>query len=60
MYGVAEQSKTMTLKNGTIVEDLHALSKACSRAQRNALRVLIPEWTIKTMIETYLQKEGKK
>lgn len=60
MYGVAEQSKKMKLKDGTEIEDLHALSKCVSRAQRNALRVLIPELTIKTMIETYLKNEGKK
>jgi hypothetical protein len=60
MFGIAEQSKTMKLKNGDIIEDGHALSKCVSRAQRNAIRVLIPELTIKTMIEQYLKEKVKK
>jgi hypothetical protein len=56
MFGVAEQSKVMHTRSGD-VEDGHALSKAVSRAQRNALRVLIPELTIKTMIEKYLDEK---
>jgi hypothetical protein len=55
MYGVAEQPKMLRMRNGDMVEDLHGLSKAVSRAQRNALRVLIPELTIKKMIEKYLE-----
>ncbi len=56
MFGVAEQSKKMMLKSKEEVEDLHALSKCVSRAQRNALRALIPELTIKTMIQEFLKK----
>lgn len=58
MYGIAEQAKMMTLKSGDKVVDLHALSKAMSRAQRNSIRSLIPEIWIKNMIEEYM-KNGK-
>jgi hypothetical protein len=57
MFGVAEQSKRMMLKGGDSVPDLHALSKCVSRAQRNAIRGLIPEIFIKKMIEQYLKGE---
>lgn len=59
MFGVAEQAKKLRLKDGKEIDDIHSLSKCVSRAQRNALRVLIPELTIKTMIETYLNEKGK-
>jgi hypothetical protein len=54
MFGVAEQSKKMKLRSGEESLDLHALSKAVSRAQRNAIRGLIPEIFIKKMIEQYV------
>lgn len=57
MFGVAEQSKKMRLKSGDEQLDLHSLSKAVSRAQRNAIRGLIPELFIKKMIEQYLKGE---
>lgn len=57
MFGIAEQSKKMKLKDDTFIDDPHALSKCLSRAQRNALRSLIPEMVIKTTIDTYLQKK---
>jgi len=60
MFGVADQSKMMRLKTGEVVEDSHALSKCVSRAQRNAIRVLISEMTIKTIIEKYLSEKAKK
>jgi len=56
MFGVAEQSKMMHLKSGLDIEDLHALSKCVSRAQRNGIRALIPEIFIKKMIEQFLEK----
>ena len=56
MFGVAEQSKKMLLKSGESVDDLHALSKCVSRAQRNAIRSLIPEIMIKTMIKEFQKK----
>ena len=57
MFGVAEQSKKMRFKSGEEQVDLHALSKCVSRAQRNAIRGLIPEIFIKKMIEQYLKGE---
>lgn len=59
LYGIAEQPKKMKLKSGEFIEDAHALSKCVSRAQRNALRVLIPEATIKMTIEKYLSEKKK-
>jgi hypothetical protein len=56
MFGVAEQSKNMRLKSGEQQVDMHSLSKAVSRAQRNAIRGLIPEIFIKKMIEQYLKE----
>ena len=56
MFGIAEQLKKMQLRTGDRQEDVHALSKCVSRAQRNAIRALIPEATIKAMIELYLKK----
>lgn len=55
MFGIAEQAKNMTLKSGNKVEDLHALSKCVSRAQRNAIRALIPEMFIKEMIRKFTE-----
>jgi hypothetical protein len=46
VMGAAEQSKLMTLKDGTKVPDEFALPKVVSKAQRNALRSLIPETLI--------------
>lgn len=55
MFGVAEQSKEMSLKSGATQKDMHSLSKCVSRAQRNAIRGLIPELFIKKMIERYME-----
>jgi hypothetical protein len=46
VMGAAEQSKLMSLKDGTKVPDEFALPKVVSKAQRNALRSLIPETLI--------------
>lgn len=56
MFGVAEQSKKLVLKSGGDLVDMHSLSKAVSRAQRNAIRGLIPEMFIKKMIEEFSKK----
>lgn len=56
MFGIAEQAKKMQLRTGERQEDLHALSKCVSRSQRNAIRALIPEATIKAMINLYIEK----
>ncbi len=41
--GAAEQSKWLTLRDGTKVPDEFSLPKVVSKSQRNALRGLIPE-----------------
>lgn len=56
MYGVSEQSKVQVFRNGETGTDQFALQKAVSKAQRNAIRSLIPEGLIKVMIEEYLAK----
>lgn len=56
MYGVSEVSKTMTLRDGRVVPDTFALQKAVSKAQRNAIRALIPETVIKTMIDEFRRR----
>jgi len=50
IMGAAEQSKFMTLKDGSKVPDEFALPKVVSKCQRNALRALIPETLI---VEAY-------
>ncbi len=50
IMGAAEQSKFMTLKDGSKVPDEFALPKVVSKSQRNALRALIPETLI---VEAY-------
>lgn len=60
MFGVAEQAKDLVLKGGGTQRDMHSLSKAVSRAQRNAIRGLIPEMFIKKMIEQYCEESRKK
>lgn len=59
MFGVTEQSKKITTKTGEQIPDMHALSKCVSRAQRNAIRGLIPETFIKQMITQYQNNGGK-
>jgi len=44
--GVSEQPKLMKLSDGREVKDPFALQKALSKAQRNALRIFIPESAI--------------
>jgi len=54
MYGAAQQKKIMTGRNaGT---DNFALAKCVSKAQRNALRNLIPEALIAKLVTAYLNK----
>lgn len=55
MMGAAEQAKVMVVR-GEKVPDLFALQKALSKAQRNAIRNLIPEEIIKAMLAEYLKK----
>lgn len=60
MYGVTEQNKMLIRKDGSEEPDMHALSKCVSRAQRNAIRGLIPETFIKQMIEQYQNNGGNR
>ncbi len=50
MLGVSAQSKMIETKSGRRYEDKFALQKAVSKAQRNAIRCLIPEAFVKQMI----------
>jgi len=54
-YGISTQPKKMKLKDSSEQEDLFSLPKALSKAQRNAIRGLIPEQYIKTFLDHYLQ-----
>ena len=58
MFGIGVQPKQMTLKSGDKIDDVHALSKGVSKAQRNAIRALIPEMYIKEMIKKFAE-EGR-
>jgi len=60
VYGVAWQGKRMRLRDGSEVEDPFAIQKAVSKAQRNALRALIPETIIAEAYRAWLEmrREG--
>lgn len=62
MFGMVEQSKTLTRKDGKVERDHFGLEKACSRAQRNAMRALIPEQESIMLLGKWLAeaKNGKK
>jgi hypothetical protein len=57
VMGAAEQSKTMTLKEGKQIPDEFALPKVVSKAQRNALRSLIPETLIAEAYKTWKDRD---
>jgi hypothetical protein len=60
LWGSAQQMKTMKSGNDMVI-DQFALQKCVSKAQRNALRTLIPEQFIAGMIQSVLdKKKGKK
>ena len=59
MFGVSEAAKTQTLRDGRVVPDPFALQKAVSKAQRNAIRALIPETVIQAMIAELKRKGGR-
>jgi hypothetical protein len=50
LYGAAQQNKKMKLKDGTEKIDDFSIPKVVSKAQRNAIRSVIPEHIIKEMI----------
>lgn len=56
MYGVSLQSKTMKSKGREII-DVFALQKCVSKAQRNAIRSILPEKFIAKMIEWTLENK---
>jgi len=56
-YGISTQPKKMKLRDGSEQEDLFSLPKALSKAQRNAIRGLIPEGHIKIFLDHYLQEK---
>lgn len=57
VYGVSTQTKMMQLKDGKVVLDNFAVQKCVSKAQRNAIRSVIPEIFIAEMLEA---KKSKK
>jgi len=58
--GVYSQPKTMKRRDGSEEPDQFALQKALSKAQRNAMRALMPEQMLKVWISTFLgYKTGK-
>jgi len=58
-WGTAFQSWKMRLKNGMLVDDIFAVTKAISKAERNAIRKIIPEKIILEMIKEYRKGRGK-
>jgi len=62
LWGAAEQLKKMkTIKDGQtiIVDDEHALAKATTKAQRNAMRAHIPEEMVLTILDEYADRKLK-
>ena len=57
-WGAFEQSRNMSTRSGSVLPDKFALPKAMSKAQRNALRAIIPETLIKRMLKIWL-KQGR-
>lgn len=58
-FGVSTQSKVMKLRSGESVPDDFAVQKAVSKAQRNAIRALIPEVFVKTCLAQFLAEKGQ-
>lgn len=57
--GRSKQPKMMKLKNGTLIEDEFADVKALSKAQRNAIRSLLPQTWLKEFIKARLVQNRK-
>lgn len=51
--GIARQNKKMRLRTGQVMDDEFCTAKAVAKAQRNAIRPLIPVVLIKAWIETH-------
>ena len=58
-WGACQQPKKMRYRDGAEVVDEFALQKAVSKAQRNAIRALLPEIFIKTFIDRYLEEKKR-
>ena len=58
VMGAAEQSKTYKSKDGTTYPDEFALAKVVSKAQRNALKNLIPETMISQAYVLWKDKQA--
>jgi len=58
-WGVSTQFKKLRHKDGSLTDDEFAIQKAMSKAQRNAIRQLIPERWIQQLIDRFLQGERK-
>ena len=60
LVGTSTVSKTIVKKNGDIDPNKFAYTQASSKAQRNAIRALIPERVLIEMLETFIaEKKGK-
>jgi hypothetical protein len=55
-WGVKRQPKQYKTRAGSLATDPFAFEKALAKAQRNALRGLIPEWFVKEMIDAWRAK----
>lgn len=58
-WGIKRQEKFATARNGNKTPDVFALEKALSKAQRNALRALIPEAFVAQMIKEFQQQQRR-
>jgi len=58
-WGACQQPKTIKYRSGGEAPDEFALQKAVSKAQRNAIRALLPEVFIKTMIDRFLEEKRR-
>jgi len=58
MWGVSTQNKFMELRNGGKVKDDFCIQKCVSKAERNALRKLMPEKIIIEMIREWQSKKN--
>ena len=59
VYGASIQAKEMVLRDGSKAPDQFALTKAVSKAQRNALRGLISEVVITETYKRWLEEKGR-
>ena len=56
--GIAEQSKIMTLEDGTTCPDRFALQKAQSKATRNAMRQFLDQAIVRSWIHVHVNGNG--